>query len=55
MSAHEVQGEMKEKDYTDPVLEEIWAIREKIAAEFDYDIQKMGSSTWSTRSSSATG
>ncbi|HYH83437.1 MAG TPA: hypothetical protein VEX86_26820 [Longimicrobium sp.] len=32
---------MKEQDYTDPALEEIWAIREKIAAEFDHDVQKM--------------
>jgi len=24
------------------VLEEIWAIREKIAAEFGYDIHKLG-------------
>lgn len=32
---------MKEYDYTDPGLEEIWAIREKLAAEFDYDLNRM--------------
>lgn len=32
---------MKDHDYTDPTLEEIWAIREEIAAEFDSDVKKM--------------
>jgi hypothetical protein len=27
--------------YSDPSLEEIWTIREGIAAEFDYDLKKM--------------
>jgi len=31
-----------ESAYTDPVLEEIWAIREKLAARFDYDIHELG-------------
>jgi hypothetical protein len=33
---------MKEYDYTDPVLEEIWAIREKHGEEVGYDIEKLG-------------
>jgi hypothetical protein len=33
---------MKKHDYTDPVLEEIWAIREKHGEEAGYDTEKLG-------------
>ncbi|HYH83435.1 MAG TPA: hypothetical protein VEX86_26810 [Longimicrobium sp.] len=33
---------MKEFDYTDPVLEEIWAVRDRLAAEVGYDLEKLG-------------
>ncbi len=32
---------LNDPDYEDPILEEIWRIREEIAAEFNYDIGAM--------------
>lgn len=33
---------MKEEHFSDPALEEIWAIKDQISAEFDHDAEKLG-------------
>ncbi|HEX2202347.1 MAG TPA: hypothetical protein VHG91_03575 [Longimicrobium sp.] len=32
---------MKDEDCSDPALEEIWEIREKLAAQFDHDPDRL--------------
>lgn len=32
---------MKDESHSDPMLEEIWEIREKIAAEHGYDLKRL--------------
>lgn len=33
---------MKEAEFSDPGLEEIWAIKDQISAEFGHDANKLG-------------
>lgn len=33
---------MKEDDFSDPALEEIWAIKDQLSAELGHDAEKLG-------------